>query len=551
MRSIKLLSVILPFFFLACTSKQEIPQGISYVVVIGIDGLSPDGVEKASTPMLDTMVQNGASTFHARAVLPSSSSPNWASMIMGADTEQHGVTSNGWEKFDHRLPPVVATKEGTFPTIFTLFKDQQPNAHVGAIYDWDGFGRLFEKSDVDFDIDGDHEDGTTEDAVAYLKKHTPKFTFIHLDHVDHAGHSMGHGSPEYYLSVQKADSLITQIVNATKAAGMFEKTMFIVSSDHGGLGFGHGGESPAEMNIPFILYGTGIKSGYKIEETVYQIDNAPTVAYAMGLKTPQAWIGRAVKSAFIGNKKPELAYKRKNQMTQPKILPDAGYFEPAGGIFRADSVAVVIQNPNGKGEIHYTTDASLPSLENGILYRDTFYVKETTLIKAAIFEKDQIATTVAEGSFRIVPKDKKAPVKFKVYHGEKLEMLPDFSTAMQPAKEGFITEFSHKELIHDETKEDQIALVLESSLEIDTKGTYSFFTNSDDGSKLYVNDILVVDNDGNHGVRERSGSVTLEKGRHLVRVEFYNGGGGYHLDVKYKGAQVPKQIIPANRLFPI
>lgn len=540
--------VLLTVLVFACDKTDKKGFVIDHVVVIGVDGMSPDGIRNANTPMLDSMVQNGAATMQARSVLPSSSSPNWASMIMGADTEQHGITSNGWEKFDHQLPPVVATKNGTFPTIFTLFKDQQPEAHVGAIYDWDGFGRLFEKDDVDFDINGDHEDGTTTDAITYIKEHTPKFTFVHLDHVDHAGHSMGHGSAEYYTSVAKADSLITEIVKATKDAGMFEKTLFIVSADHGGLGYGHGGESLAEMTIPFIMYGAGVKKGYEIEETVYQYDNAPTVAYAMGLQTPQAWIGRPVKGAFIGNKKPKLTYKRKEQIAQPKILPDAGHYEPAGGVFKADSVAVVIQNPNNGGEIRYVLGGEVPTATNSSVYQDTFYLKETTVLKAAVFQNGAMASTMAEANFRIVPKSKEDPVKFQIFYGEKMEKLPDFST-LKPVKEGYATEFSHKQALSPDIQQDQVALVLISYLEIEEEGKYRFFTNSDDGSKLYVDGILVVDNDGDHGVMERSGTMELTKARHEVRVEFFNGGGGYHLDVKYQGKDVPKQIIPANKLY--
>ncbi len=536
-------------FLWSCSShKEATPKGIDHIIVIGIDGMSPDGIQKANTPMMDFMIQNGAATQHARSVLPSSSSPNWASMIMGADTEQHGVTSNGWEKFDHQLPPVVQTENGTFPTIFTLFKDQQPDAHVGAIYDWDGFGRLFEKSDVDFDIDGDHEDKTTQAAVNYIKEYKPRFTFVHLDHADHAGHALGHGSPDYYKSVEKADSLIAEIVDATKQAGIFEKTMFIVSADHGGLGFGHGGESLAEMEIPFILYGAGIKKGYAIEETVYQYDNAPTVAYAMGLKTPQAWIGRPVKGAFIGNEAPKLIYKRKEQITQPKILPDAGYFEPAGGVFKADSVGVVIQNPNNVGEIRYTIGAEVPSMENSQAYQDTFYLRETSIIKAGIFQQGQLVSTIAEGNFRIVPESKEDAVKFQIYEVSGIVKLPDFTT-LNSSYEGFVTEFSHKQALSEDKPKEQIAVVFESYLDILEEGNYTFFTNSDDGSKLYVNGIEIVDNDGDHGVMERSGSLDLTKGKHLVRVEFFNGGGGYHLDVKYKGPNTAKQIIPANHLY--
>ncbi|MBO0342336.1 alkaline phosphatase family protein [Muricauda lutimaris] len=536
-------------FLWSCSSKREqTPKGIQHVVVIGIDGMSPDGIQKANTPTLDSMIQNGAATMHARSVLPSSSSSNWASMIMGADTEQHGVTSNGWEKFDHQLPPIVVTKNGTFPTIFTLFKDQEPKAHVGAIYDWDGFGRLFEKADVDFDIDGDHEDKTTQEAVSYIKESTPNFTFVHLDHVDHAGHALGHGSPDYYKSIEKADSLIAEIVDAAKQAGIFEKTMFIISADHGGLGFGHGGESLAEMEIPFILYGAGIKKGYKIEETVYQYDNAPTVAYAMGLQTPQAWIGRPVKGAFIGNEAPKLSYKRKKQIIQPKILPDAGYFEPAGGVFKADSVAVVMQNPNNVGEVRYTIGNNLPTLQNSQVYQDTFYLKQTNMAKAGVFQNDRLVSTVAEGSFRIVPKTKQDPVKFRVYQVNGIEKLPDF-TSLNPIYKGFVTEFSHKQVLTDDMPQEQVAVVFESYLEVSEEGQYGFFTNSDDGSKLYVNGTEIVNNDGDHGVLERSGSLKLSKGTHLVRVEFFNGGGGYHLDVKYSGPHIPKQIIPANQLY--
>ncbi len=74
-------------FLWSCSSKKDdTPKGIEHIVIIGVDGMSPNGIQKAYTPMMDSMVQNGAATMHARSVLPSSSSPNWASMIMGADT---------------------------------------------------------------------------------------------------------------------------------------------------------------------------------------------------------------------------------------------------------------------------------------------------------------------------------------------------------------------------------------------------------------------------------------------------------------------------------
>ena len=88
--------------------------GISarHVVVIGIDGLSPDGIQKGATPQLHQLMKSGASTLHARAVMPTVSSPNWASMIMGAGPEQHGITTNDWEVDKFEIAPTAVGPGG-------------------------------------------------------------------------------------------------------------------------------------------------------------------------------------------------------------------------------------------------------------------------------------------------------------------------------------------------------------------------------------------------------------------------------------------------------
>ena len=80
-------------------------------------------------------------------------------------------------------------------------------------------------------------------------------------------------------------------------------------------------------------------------------------------------------------------------------------------------------------------------------------------------------------------------------------------------------------------------------------GNYTFYTNSDDGSKLYINDQQVVNNDGLRPLQERSGSVTLAEGRHKLVVEYFEGYGGQTLEVRYKGSGISKQLIPDDALF--
>jgi len=86
-------------------------------------------------------------------------------------------------------------------------------------------------------------------------------------------------------------------------------------------------------------------------------------------------------------------------------------------------------------------------------------------------------------------------------------------------------------------------------IQIDTQGSYTFYTSSDDGSKLFIDGIEIVDNDGNHGNRERSGTTTLTTGLHDITVLYYENSGGETLTVQYQGPSISKQNIPFTKLY--
>ncbi len=66
-------------------------------------------------------------------------------------------------------------------------------------------------------------------------------------------------------------------------------------------------------------------------------------------------------------------------------------------------------------------------------------------------------------------------------------------------------------------------------------GAYTFFVSSDDGSRVYVDGKPVVNNDGLHGMEEKSGNVTLKAGGHSVVVTYFNNGGGHGLEAAWQG----------------
>ncbi|MCY3739984.1 MAG: alkaline phosphatase [Candidatus Poribacteria bacterium] len=285
------------FFGFTLQAVSEV-LGVKHVVIIGCDGMSPDGIQKAKTPNMDALMQRGAYTMRARAVMPTSSSPNWASMLMGAGPEQHGVTSNDWRPDKFALAPTAVGSGGIFPTIFSVLRAQQPSAVIACFHDWGGIGHLFEREALDIIEDTDGPVNTTERAVAYFKAKQPDFTFIHLDHIDHAGHKYGYRTSEYYKSVEEADRLIGEAIQGLEAAGILAQTILIITSDHGGVGKGHGGATLAEVEIPWIIAGPGVAPAKELTSFVNIYDTAATAAHIFGLTAPDCWIAEPVLEAF-------------------------------------------------------------------------------------------------------------------------------------------------------------------------------------------------------------------------------------------------------------
>ncbi|NLP57086.1 alkaline phosphatase family protein [Lutibacter sp. B1] len=527
----------------SCNTKEKTkPLGIQHVVVIGFDGLSPNGLKNAKTPNFDSIIKEGAYTLHARAVLPTSSSSNWASMIMGSGPEQHGITSNQWERNNLILPTVIEDEHFLFPTIFGLIDNQVENAEIGAIYHWEGFGRLFEKKAVDYDVNGKTEDETANLAIEYIKTKKPTFTFIHFDHVDHAGHEFGHGTEEYYKSVEKADNFLGEIINAIKETGIEDNTLVIISADHGGIGKGHGGETLEEIEIPFILWGKSVKNDFKIKYPVYQYDNAATVAFALNIKMPYACIGKPVKFAFEGYEVSD-NYPLLEMMEKPIIFPNSNSNKRNGGLFNEETI-VKIENPNNLGEIHYTLDGSMPTIDSE-KYTETIKVNKNIIVKAAIFNEGKIRSSVAEAFYRIKPANYLAPVSYELYYLENLTNIPNLENKIPDVK-GNCFEITSDE-INEEIKENT-AVKFKTKIEVKENDTYTFFTRSDDGSKLWVNSEEVVNNDGDHGVIEKGGKIELKKGIYPLEVIWFNAAGGSWLDVYYKSNSISKQIISTTIL---
>jgi hypothetical protein len=88
-------------------------------------------------------------------------------------------------------------------------------------------------------------------------------------------------------------------------------------------------------------------------------------------------------------------------------------------------------------------------------------------------------------------------------------------------------------------------------LHVDTSGSYTFTTSSDDGIRVRIGDTLVIDAFTNHSRRDDSGTVTLEAGRRYpVRVEYFDGRFDAVARLSWAGPGIAKQIVPTANLWP-
>ena len=99
------------------------------------------------------------------------------------------------------------------------------------------------------------------------------------------------------------------------------------------------------------------------------------------------------------------------------------------------------------------------------------------------------------------------------------------------------------------TREENYAFIFEGYVQIPADDSYVFSINSDDGSKLVIDDKVDVLNEGYHAEEEVEKEVKLAAGFHKVKVYFWQGGGEYALSVSWRSSKIPKTALPSSVLF--
>ncbi len=211
-------------------------------------------------------------------------------------------------------------------------------------------------------------------------------------------------------------------------------------------------------------------------------------------------------------------------------------------ILYRDTVTVLMTVNNPAVRIHYTTDGSLP-LPSSPVYEKPLHLNRSVVIKAKAYKKGIKASFTSEVTLTNISRDNLPAAAFAYYEGD-WDSLPDFSS-LRPLKQGYVRSIS-LQAVH--PRKTGYAIVYMGRILIPQKGKYTFFLTSDDGSRLFLRNNLVIDYDGLHGYDTKEATVALKQGSIPFRLEYFQKTGGQGLKLSVKRGDM-KEKVPVSLLF--
>ncbi len=275
--------------------QRPVPE-VRRAVIISVDGLRPDLMLRARTPVMRGLMDSGSFSLWARTVKQSVTLPSHTSMLTGVSPEKHGVLWNS-DKDEEAYPKVptlfeVAKKAGLTTAMVTGKSKFDVLARPGSV-DWLSVARAT-----------DAEVGSR--AASVLTHHKPDLLVVHFPGCDGAGHSKGWGSPQQMAAIEAIDRSVGVLFSALDESRLRDQTLVILSADHGGAGRGHGPDDPRCRHIPWIASGPGVRRNYDLTQdgslVINTEDTFATACYFLGLRPDGPIDGKPIEQVLAGER---------------------------------------------------------------------------------------------------------------------------------------------------------------------------------------------------------------------------------------------------------
>ena len=268
---------------------------VDRVVIVSVDGLRPDFLLRDRTPAIKDLMEHGSYTLAARTIAEGYTVPSHVSMLTGVVPSRHGVT---WNRHI----------EQAYPQVPTLFELARRSGYTTAL----AVGKtklivLTRPGTLDRTYIGNEDETDALDvaraASGFLHAEpAPGVLFVHFGDVDDAGHAAGWGSPEQLEALEKVDRAFEMVRQALRDRHLIERTVIILTADHGGVGTEHPPEDSRSQVIPWIVSGPSVREGFDLasvkDVSVDTMATFTTTCALLGIDMPGTIDGRNIPAIF-------------------------------------------------------------------------------------------------------------------------------------------------------------------------------------------------------------------------------------------------------------
>ena len=240
-------------------------------------------------------------------------------------------------------------------------------------------------------------------------------------------------------------------------------------------------------------------------------------------------------------------YRRLDLLEMNYYVPvPAGFGNQA---FLGSSTTVSVQVPPGGYTVRYTINGEDPDTTSDV-YTHPFQVHSNDTVRAAVFLPSGKHSRVRTAVFRSLPP--KPPTEagnlqpgilVTLFTGD-IITLDSFDRMKQ------VSSFPMDSIaIPGSAPKDTFGLLFNGFIQVSADGLYTFFMASDDGSRLWVADTLLINADGIHGPSEESGTIALRKGFHPFRLQYFERFYGESLMLQMQGPDSKKRNLSKGMLW--
>jgi len=242
-------------------------QETKKVLIIGIDGVRSDALAIANTPNIDNLIANGLFSPDALNDDITISGPGWSAILNAVWSNKHLVTNNDFSGNDYE----------NFPPLTKYIEEFNPDFHTVSICHWGPINDNIVQDHIDFKLNVSSDAELSTQASSYLSLNDPDYMFLHFDEVDGAGYNSGFtpDNPVYINTIEQVDNLIGPILQAIEGRPNYltEDWLILLTTDHGGIGTSHGGNTIEEQRVFFIASGNNVDQQLILRDSSVVIDS--------------------------------------------------------------------------------------------------------------------------------------------------------------------------------------------------------------------------------------------------------------------------------------